>query len=71
MDAIGLRISKNEVRHINESLKTKAIITPKLLIKDHKILTSNGDFPTRLVIPEKILSYCCKGGLPGFEKHIG
>ena len=44
-------MSKNEVGHINESLKTKAIPTPKLLIKDHKKMTSMGKFPTRLVIP--------------------
>ena len=51
VDAIGFRISKNEVGHINEPLKTKAIATPKLLIKDHKKLTGKGLFPTRLVIP--------------------
>ena len=44
-------MSKNEVGHINESLKTKATPTPKLLIKYHKKLTGNWDFPTRLVIP--------------------
>ena len=49
-------MSKNEVGHINESLKTKAIPTPKLLIKDHQKLTSMGEFPTRLVIPATNLS---------------
>ena len=44
-------MSKNEVGHINESLKTKSFPTPKLLIKDHKKLTSMGEFPTRLVTP--------------------
>ena len=43
-------MSKNEVGHINESLKEKAIPTPKLLIKEHKKLTSMGELPTRLVI---------------------
>ena len=51
VDAIGFKISKKEVGHINESLKIKAIPTPKLLIKDHNKLTSMGEFPTRLVIP--------------------
>ena len=37
--------------HINESLKTKAIPTPKLLIKYHKKMSNMGKFPTRLVIP--------------------
>ena len=49
-------MSKNEVGHINKSLKTKDIPTPKLLIKNHKKLTSDGDFPTMLVIPETNLS---------------
>ena len=43
VDAIGLKMSKNEVGHINESLKKKAIRTPKLLIKDHKKLTGMGE----------------------------
>ena len=51
VDAIGFKMSKNEVWHINEPLKTKAIPTPKLLIKDHKKLTSMGGFPTRLLTP--------------------
>ena len=36
VDSIVFRMSKNEVGHINESLKTKAIPTPKLLNKVHK-----------------------------------
>ena len=51
VDTIGSKMSKNEVGHINESLKTKAIPTHKLLIKDHKKLTSMGEFPTSIVIP--------------------
>ena len=51
VDAIGLKMYKNEVGHINESLRTKSIPTPKLLIKDHKKLRGMGEFPTRLVIP--------------------
>ena len=51
MNAIRLRTYKNEVGHINESLKTKAIPTTKILIKYHKELTIMGDFQTRLVIP--------------------
>ena len=42
---------KNEVGHINESLKTKSIPTSKLLIKYHKKPNTNGEFLTRLVIP--------------------
>ena len=50
MDAIEFRLYKNEVEHINESLKTVAIPTPKILIKDHTKLTRKGYTPTRLVI---------------------
>ena len=49
-------MSKNEVGHINESLKTKVIPTPKILINDHKKLTSMGELPTRLVIPATYFS---------------
>ena len=41
VDAIVSRMSKNEVGYINESLETKAIPTPKYLIKYDNILTSN------------------------------
>ena len=64
-------MSKNEVGHINESLKTKAIPTPKLLIKDHKKLTSMGEFLTRLVIPETNYSATFeKVGYLGSEKIL-
>ena len=54
VDAIGFIMSKYEVVHINEWLKTKAIPIPKLLIKDHKKLTFNGGLPTLMVIIENI-----------------
>ena len=50
VNGIGFQLSKREVGHINKSLKTKSIPTPKLLIKDHKNPSTNGQFPTRLVI---------------------
>ena len=52
LDEVGFQLSKIEAWHINESLKTKSIPTPKLLIKDHKKPNKNGEFPRRLVIPE-------------------
>ena len=51
MDAIEFRLYKNEVEHINESLKTVAIPTPKTFIKDHTKLTRKEYLPTKLVIP--------------------
>ena len=40
-----------ENHFIDKSLKTRAVPTPKLLIKDHKKADSKGEFPTRLVVP--------------------
>ena len=36
---------------MRKSLATRAIPSPKLLIKDHKKINENGEFPTRLVTP--------------------
>ena len=47
---------KNEVVHINKSLRTKSISTPKILIKDQKHYTRTGYFPTRLVTPATTFS---------------
>ena len=64
-------MSKNEVGHINESLKTKAIPTPKLLIKDHKKMSNMGKFPTRLVIPATNFSATfAKFGYLGVKKIL-
>ena len=71
VNAIRLRTSKNEVGHINESLKTKSIPTPKSLIKYHKELTSMGDFQTRLVIPStKFSDTFAKVGYLGLKNTL-
>jgi hypothetical protein len=44
-------LSDNERGFIEESLKTRAIPTPKLLIKDHKEMDESGNYPTRLIVP--------------------
>ena len=36
---------------MRQSLATRAIHSPKLLIKDHKKINKKGELPTRLVIP--------------------
>ena len=51
LDEVGFQLSKSEAGHIKESLKTKSIPIPKLLIKDHKKPNKNGKSPTRLVKP--------------------
>ena len=42
---------KNEHKFIKETIESRAIPAPKLLVKDHKKRDANGDFPTRLVVP--------------------
>ena len=44
-------MSDQEAHYLQKSIDSKAIPTPKLLIKDHKKPNQAGDFPTRLVIP--------------------
>ena len=43
-------MASKEQQYIEQSLKSKAIPSPKLLIKDHKP-KKNGEYPTRLIIP--------------------
>ena len=43
-------LSKNEKNFLLESINSKAIPTPKLLIKDHKKMVNN-EYSTRLVVP--------------------
>ena len=44
-------MSDKEFNFIKYTLRSKAIPTPKMLIKDHKKKKDNGNFPTRLIIP--------------------
>ena len=41
-----------EENFVRQSIATRAIPSPKILIKYHKNITDKGEFPTRLVIPE-------------------
>ena len=50
-DSIHDFISTDEYDFIQESLMSKAIPRPQLLVKDHKPVEASGDFPTCLVIP--------------------
>lgn len=51
LDEIEDIINKNEYNLLKETIETKAIPTPKLLIKDHKKPNDKGDYPTRIIIP--------------------
>ena len=44
-------LSKNDIEFLIESIKSKKLPTPTLLIKDHKEKNQDGEFPCRLVIP--------------------
>jgi len=44
-------LSAKEYAFIQQSIDSKAIPMPKILIKDHKKADNNGVFPTRLVVP--------------------
>jgi hypothetical protein len=44
-------MGKKEYTFVKQSLLSKKIPTPSLLIKDHKKASSTGEFPTLLVVP--------------------
>ena len=44
-------IDSQEYNFLEETIETRAIPTPKLLIKDHKKPNDQGEYPTRLVVP--------------------
>ena len=51
LEKVKLDLSVEEEEFGRQSLVTRSIPSPKLLIKDHKTINENGEFPTRLVIP--------------------
>ena len=51
LENVKLDLSVKEEDFVRQSLATRAILSPKLLIKYHKAINKNGEFPTRLVIP--------------------
>ena len=62
-------LSNREARTIEQAIKSHAVPTPKLLIKDHKKADKNGNFPTRLVVPAtNFTSSFPKAGYLGIKK---
>jgi hypothetical protein len=51
LESMSIRLSKKEVEFLTERIKSKAIPSPKLLIKDHKDPDENGCFDLRLAVP--------------------
>jgi hypothetical protein len=50
LDSIAHLLSRDEKKYIEHSIHSRALPTPKLLVKDHKP-PKGGDLPTRLIIP--------------------
>ena len=51
LEKVKMEMSMQEENFVRQSLATKAIPAPKLLIKDHNKINEKGEFLTRLVIP--------------------
>ena len=51
LEKVKLDLSVKEEEFVRQSLATRVIPSPKLLIKDHKAINENREFPTRFVIP--------------------
>jgi hypothetical protein len=51
LESLAHIMSEDEYSFVKESINSKAIPAPKLLIKDHKEIDDDGNYPTRLVVP--------------------
>jgi hypothetical protein len=51
LSTLGHTLSEKEMGFVEESLESRAVPTPKLLIKDHKPMNSKGEYMTRLIVP--------------------
>ena len=64
-------MSEDEYLFVKEALDSKAIPVSKLLIKDHKEINNNGNYPTRLVVPATNFTLAfSKLGYIGIKKII-
>ena len=62
---------EDEHAYVREALNSKAIPVPKLLIKDHKEISDDGNYPTRLVVPAtNFTSAFSKLGYIGIKKMV-
>ena len=51
LEKVKLDLSVKEEEFVRQLLATRAIPSPKLIIKDHKAINKKEELPTRLVIP--------------------
>ncbi len=64
-------MSEDEYYFVKESLNSKAIPSPKLLIKDHKEINDDGNYLTRLGVPAtNFTAAFSKLGYIGIKKII-
>jgi hypothetical protein len=72
LSTLGNTLSEKEMGFIKEVMESAAVLTPTLLIKDHKAMNSKG----RRICDEtncsgnKFHSGIPKGGIPGNQKHF-
>ena len=60
-----------EEEFVRQSLATRAIPSPKFLIKDHKTINEKGEFPTRLVISAtSVTATFSKTGYLGIKRSL-
>ena len=51
LESITTHLDKGELAFLTETINSKAIPTPKILIKDHKKADASGEYPSRLLVP--------------------
>jgi hypothetical protein len=51
LSKLGNTLSEKEMSFVEEMLDSRAVPTPKLLIKDHKPMSKKGKYVTRLIVP--------------------
>jgi hypothetical protein len=51
LSTLGHMLSEEEMVFVEEALESRAVPTPKLLIKNHKPMNSKGEYMTRLIVP--------------------
>ena len=56
LEKVKLDLSVKKEEFVRQSLATRVIPSPKLLIKYHKTINENGEFTTRLIIPATIFT---------------
>ena len=44
-------LTEKELKFLSKTLESKSIPTSKLIIKDHKKVNEEGDYPSRLIVP--------------------